>query len=94
MPQRAVQPGAQGQIVMIVDSEGKVAPRPVKTGGMSGGDFVISEGLKGGEQVIVNGLQKARPGTVVKPVPWTPGRTPRPRQPPARPSPMKKRSKP
>ena len=43
---------------------------PVKTGGMSGGDFIIAEGLKGGEQVIVNGLQKIRPGSPVKPVPW------------------------
>jgi membrane fusion protein (multidrug efflux system) len=36
---------------------------------MAGSNFIVSEGLKGGEQVIVNGLQKARPGTVVKPVP-------------------------
>ena len=76
VPQRAVQPSPQGQFVMIVDSEGKAAPRPVKTGGMSGGDFVIAEGLKGGEQVIVNGLQKARPGTPVKPVPWNPAAQP------------------
>ncbi|TRZ89808.1 MAG: efflux RND transporter periplasmic adaptor subunit [Rhodocyclaceae bacterium] len=73
VPQRAVQGGAQGQFVMIVDGEGKVAPRPVKTGAMAGGDFIVEEGLKGGEQVIVNGLQKARPGAVVKPVPWKPG---------------------
>ncbi|MDP2964079.1 MAG: efflux RND transporter periplasmic adaptor subunit [Sulfurimicrobium sp.] len=82
VPQRAVQPSPQGQIVMIVDSEGKAAPRPVKTGGMSGSDFVISEGLKGGEQVIVNGLQKARPGTPVKPVPRNPDASPA-AQPPA-----------
>ncbi|GAO36366.1 hemolysin D [Sulfuricella sp. T08] len=76
VPQRAVQPSPQGQLVMIVDHEGKAAPRPVKTGGMSGGDFIIAEGLKGGEQVIVNGLQKARPGTPVKPVPWNPNTSP------------------
>jgi membrane fusion protein (multidrug efflux system) len=73
VPQRAVQGGAQGQTVLSVDGEGKVVPLPVRTGEMSGGDFIITEGLKGGEQVIVNGLQKARPGTVVKPLPWTPG---------------------
>jgi len=72
VPQRAVQMGAQGQFVMVVDGEGKAAPRPVKTGGMAGGDFVIASGLKVGDQVIVNGLQKARPGTPVKPVPWNP----------------------
>jgi membrane fusion protein, multidrug efflux system len=72
LPQRAVQMGTQGQFVMTIDKDGKAAPLPVKVGGMSGGDFVIAEGLKGGEQVIVNGLQKARPGTPVKPVPWNP----------------------
>lgn len=72
LPQRAVQAGPQGQFVMVVDAENKIAPRPVKTGGMAGGDFVITDGLKVGEQVIVNGLQKARPGSPVKPVPWNP----------------------
>ena len=72
VPQRAVQGGTQGQFVMTVDAEGKVAPRPVVTGGMSGGDFIIVDGLKVGDQVIINGLQKARPGASVKPVPWNP----------------------
>ncbi|MDE2118016.1 MAG: efflux RND transporter periplasmic adaptor subunit [Betaproteobacteria bacterium] len=72
LPQRAVQTGPQGQFVMVVNAEGKMEPRPVKTGGMSGGDFIIAEGLKPGDQVIVNGLQKARPGTPVKPMPWNP----------------------
>jgi membrane fusion protein (multidrug efflux system) len=69
VPQRAVQMTPQGQFVMVVDAEGKANPRPVRVGNMAGTDFVIESGLQGGEQVIVNGLQKARPGTVVKPVP-------------------------
>jgi len=69
LPQRAVQASPQGQFVMVVGAESKATPMPVKTGDMAGEDFIIAEGLKGGEQVIVNGLQKARPGTVVKPVP-------------------------
>jgi len=69
IPQRAVQAGPQGQFVMAVGAENKVAPIPIKTGSMAGNDFIISEGLKGGEQIIVNGLQKARPGSVVSPVP-------------------------
>jgi membrane fusion protein (multidrug efflux system) len=73
VPQRAVLGSGQGQLVMIVDAEGKVVPRPIKTSTMSGGDFIVDEGLKGGELVIVNGLQKARPGAVVKPLPWSPG---------------------
>jgi len=69
VPQRAVLATEQGQLVMLVGADGKVAPRPVSTSGMAGTDFVIASGLKGGEQVIVNGLQRARPGTLVKPVP-------------------------
>jgi len=70
VPQRAVQSSPQGQSVMIVTPEGKVAPQPIKTGGMAGSDFIVAEGLKGGEQLIVNGLQKVRPGATVKTVPW------------------------
>ena len=72
LPQRAVQSSSQGQFVMVVEKDGKVAPQPVKADGMSGTDWIIADGLKGGEQVIVNGLQKAPPGSVVKPVPWNP----------------------
>ena len=82
VPQRAVQINPQGQFVLLVDAEGKVMPRPVKTGSMAGGDFIIAEGLQGAEQVIVNGIQKARPGSVVKPVPWNPNAPVLP-QPPA-----------
>lgn len=73
VPQRAVQGTAQGQLVMTVNGEGKVAPRPIKTSAMSGTDFIVASGLNAGDVVIVNGLQKARPGDAVKPVPWTPG---------------------
>lgn len=72
VPQRAVQTGSQGQFVLLADAEGKVSVRPVKTGSMAGEDFIIAEGLRGGEQVIVNGVQKARPGSTVKAVPWNP----------------------
>jgi membrane fusion protein (multidrug efflux system) len=41
----------------------------VQPGGLAAADFLIAEGQQGGAQVIVNGLQKARPGSVVKPVP-------------------------
>jgi membrane fusion protein (multidrug efflux system) len=68
VPQRAVQAGQQGQFVTVVGADSKAMTVPVKTGGMTGTDFIISEGLKGGEQIIVDGLQKARPGTPVTPV--------------------------
>jgi membrane fusion protein (multidrug efflux system) len=74
VPQRAVQGSALGQLVMTVDADGKVTPRPIKTSAMSGADFIVTDGLKAGDQVIVNGLQKAKPGSVVKPIPWTAGK--------------------
>jgi len=69
VPQKAVQASPQGQIVMTVTSEGKVAPRPVKTGALVNGAWVVLSGLQGDEQIIVNGLQKARPGSMVTAVP-------------------------
>lgn len=68
IPQRSLLTDAQGQYVMIVDSHNKVVVQRIKAGSMSGGDFIIAEGLMGNEKVIVNGLQKVRPGSVVKPI--------------------------
>ena len=68
IPQSALQSGSQGQYVLLVGPENKVMPRPVKVGAMAGDRFVVEEGLAGGESLIVAGVQKARPGTVVKPV--------------------------
>jgi len=73
VPQRAVMSGPQGQFVLLVGPENKVMPRPVKVGAMAGTDFVIEDGLKGGETLIVDGVQKAKPGTAVKPVPQKQG---------------------
>ena len=68
VPQRAVQATPQGQFVYVVDVDNKVVQQPVKTGGFSGPDWIVTEGLKGGERVVVDGLQKIRPGAVVNPI--------------------------
>jgi membrane fusion protein (multidrug efflux system) len=70
LPQQAVTRSGQGDSVMVVDKEGKVAPRPVKVGNQQRNDWVILGGLNPGEQVVVEGFQKIRPGAPVKPVPW------------------------
>ena len=72
LPQQAVTRSAQGDSVMVVDAEGKVAPRPVKVSGQQNGQWIVTDGLKAGEQVMVDGFQKLRPGVAVKAVPWTP----------------------
>jgi membrane fusion protein, multidrug efflux system len=77
LPQQAVTRSAQGDTVMVVDAEGKTAPRPVKVGGQQNGRWVILDGLKAGEQVMVDGFQKLRGGAPVKAVPWVaPGSQP------------------
>ncbi|MFZ5568355.1 MAG: efflux RND transporter periplasmic adaptor subunit [Pseudomonadota bacterium] len=72
LPQRAVQLSPAGASVMVVGEGNKLVPRPVKLGGMSGTRWTILSGLQGGEQVMVEGHMKAYPGSVVKPVPWSP----------------------
>ena len=76
VPQQAVMRTADGAMVMTVDAEGKVAPRPVKTDGAYGSNWIIGSGLKAGDTVIVEGLQKVKPGAPVKPLPWTPAGAP------------------
>ena len=60
---------------MVVDAEGKVAPRNITVGSSQGAHWVVLDGLKAGEQVMVDGFQKLQmmpPGTAVKAVPWQP----------------------
>jgi membrane fusion protein (multidrug efflux system) len=77
LPQQAVTRSPQGDSVMVVGNDGKVAPRPVKIGNQQGGQWVILEGLKAGEQVMVDGFQKLRGDAPVKAVPWqAPGSKP------------------
>nr|WP_314622587.1 efflux RND transporter periplasmic adaptor subunit [uncultured Noviherbaspirillum sp.] len=72
VPQQAVQRDNNGASVMTVGADGKVAPRPIKTGSAQGDKWIVTDGLKQGDVVIVEGLQKVRPGAAVKPVPWKP----------------------
>jgi len=72
LPQQAVTRGASGDTVMVVGSDGKVSPRPIKVGTAVNGQWVVLDGLKPGEQVMVDGFQKLRGNAPVKPVPWNP----------------------
>ena len=71
LPQQAVTRTAQGDSVTVVGANGMPMPRLVKIGGAQGGDWLVLEGLNSGEKVVVDGFQKMRPGSPVKPVPWT-----------------------
>lgn len=71
LPQRAVSELQGSYQVAVVDSDNKVAIRPVTVGEQVGNRWVISEGLKPGETVVVEGTQKVRPGLRVNPKPFS-----------------------
>ncbi len=66
VPQRAVQQGAKGSFVWVVDAEGKAEFRPVKVGPWHEDQWFIDEGLADGETVVVEGALKLRAGAPVR----------------------------
>ena len=71
VPQQGVSRTPQGDaMVMVVGSEEKVEPRTIKVVRTVGDSWLVSEGLNTGDRVILEGIQKARPGTPVKAVPF------------------------
>ncbi|MDB6069946.1 MAG: acrA, partial [Verrucomicrobiales bacterium] len=72
LPQRVVTRNGDGTgTVMVVTPDNKVEPRIIQADRAVGNRWVVSSGLKAGERVIIEGVQKARPGSTVKPVPFT-----------------------
>lgn len=77
VPQAAVVQTEQGRLVMTVDAENKVAPRPVQTAEWQGKAWVITKGLQAGDKIIIDNLMKLRPGAQVAPkAPTPPGEAP------------------
>ena len=86
VPQRGVTRNPAGNaMVMVVGAEEKVEPRVIKVSRTVGDNWLVSDGLQAGDRVILEGIQKARPGTAVKAVPFG-SKADAPR--PARPSPQ------
>ncbi len=73
--ERALGADQQGRYLLIVGNDDVVEHRPVTAGASVQGMRVIEEGLRGGEWVVIKGLQRARPGSMVKPI-----RAPMPRR--------------
>ncbi|CAB3774226.1 hypothetical protein GQ57_08390 [Burkholderia sp. MSh2] len=70
VPQIGVTHDQKGQAVaLVVNASNKVEPRPLKTVGMQGQNWVVEGGLEAGDHVIVQGVDKVRPGVTVKTVP-------------------------
>ena len=77
IPQVAVQENQAGPFVLIVDAEGRVESRPIKTGDRIETGVVVLDGLQEGETLVVEGIQKVRPGAEVSVSYRTPAETPR-----------------
>ncbi|MBJ6724492.1 efflux RND transporter periplasmic adaptor subunit [Geomesophilobacter sediminis] len=71
VPQRGVTRNPAGNaMVFVVGKEEKVEPRIIKVERTVGDSWLVSDGLKTGDRVILEGIQKAKPGTKVKTVPF------------------------
>lgn len=66
VPQRAVQQGAKGHFLWLVNKESKADFRPVVIGDWLGNDIFISQGLQAGDQVVVDGGLTLQPDAPVK----------------------------
>lgn len=71
VPDAAVTTDQSRKIVMTVAGDGHVVPKPVETGPLLDGLRVVRSGLDAADQVVIDGLMRARPGSVVAPVPGT-----------------------
>jgi len=74
VPQQSVSRDPKGNpIALVVDSSEKVVQRKILADRAIGDKWLISDGLQPGDRLIVEGLQRVRPGTSVKAVPFNPG---------------------
>ncbi len=67
VPQKAITERQGVKSVLVVGEGNKVALKTVQVSERHEGSFVVEKGLEGGETVIIEGLQKAQPGSIVKP---------------------------
>jgi membrane fusion protein (multidrug efflux system) len=67
VPQRAVQEIQGAKTVLVVGGDDMVALRTIRPAESVGDLLIVRDGVRPGERVIVEGVQKARPGSKVKP---------------------------
>ncbi len=66
IPEAAVQYGAAGSYVFVVDKDDAVDVRPVELGSADAERIAVLKGLVDGERVVVEGLDRLRAGTRVE----------------------------
>jgi multidrug efflux system membrane fusion protein len=65
VPETAVQPGADGQYVFVVDAGHKAQLRTIVVDRQAGSDVVVAGGVKAGETIIARAPHNLQPGTEV-----------------------------
>lgn len=68
IPQKAVTELLGKQFASVIVTGNKIERRPITTGARIGELWLIKEGLQPGDRIVVEGLQKAKPGSTVKPI--------------------------
>jgi membrane fusion protein (multidrug efflux system) len=71
IPQRAVQQGAQGHFVWLVNKDGKAEQRPIVVGDWYRDSWFIAEGLQAGDRLVVDGGMRLSSGATVTVLPQT-----------------------
>ncbi len=67
IPAAAIQRGAQGTFVYVIQADDTVTMRPIKLGPIEGESAAVDSGVVPGDQVVVDGLDKLRDGAKVEP---------------------------
>jgi membrane fusion protein, multidrug efflux system len=63
VPQQGVTRNPKGEATaLVINKQGVVEQRVLRTGGTLGDKWLIKEGLVAGDQVIIEGVQKVKPG--------------------------------
>lgn len=62
VPESAVQRGAEGLFVYVVDPDGRVRLQAVRTAVVQDGLAVVDDGLSAGQRIVIDGQYKLRPG--------------------------------
>ena len=81
--QRAIGSDQRGDYLLVVNDKDVVEYHNVELGPLEGNARIILKGIGPKDRVIVNGLQRARPGSKVKPVQQTPAESGTPAASPA-----------
>ncbi len=66
VPQSATMENQEGLFVYVLDSENLPKMSYIKTMGISGNNWIVSEGVNIGDKIVTTGLQKVIPGSPVR----------------------------